>query len=413
MPDDLRGRRARRHRDRRRHVADRRRHHRAGRGRPAHRRGDRAADRAAHHGARLRRLPRRRRCRWPEPSRRSPAGSRRCSASPTCIDLDSSVVNIVTVLGLGLSIDYGLLMVSRFREELHQPRRRRTTGARSRRRRGDGAVLTAIERTMATAGRTVTFSALTVAISIAGLLVFRPPILRAFGAAGVAVIVVAVATALTLVPALLVLAGRRLIRPSILARVPGLRAVLARTADVQTEEGVFSRLAGPRAAPPVVGAARVARRARRPGAPARAPRAAQLDHRAAARGQHAARVRRRRSPRDYPAASTPAITVVAETTLDEATAWAATLEDLDGVASVDPPTPVGSYVSIGVRPDTDDPGDAVARRGRPADPRPRRAVPHLGDRPGGLPDRLHRRRRGARAVGDRRSSRSPRSSCCS
>ena len=145
---------------------------------------------------------------------------------------------------------------------------------------------------MATAGRTVTFSALTVAISIAGLLVFEPPILRAFGAAGVAVIVVAVLSALTLMPALLALAGRRLIRPSILDRVPGLRTVLARTSDVQTEEGVFSRLTARVQRRPwwVLGGTLVA--PRRAGHPARAPRAAQLDHRAPARGEHAARVRR-------------------------------------------------------------------------------------------------------------------------
>ena len=58
-------------------------------------------------------------------------------------------------------------MVSRFREELHHLVDD-DDGRGSRRRRGDGAVLTAIERTMATAGRTVTFSALIVAISIAG-----------------------------------------------------------------------------------------------------------------------------------------------------------------------------------------------------------------------------------------------------
>ena len=72
---------------------------------------------------------------------------------------------------------------------------------------------------------------------------FRPQILRAFGVAGVCVILVAVATALTLVPALLRLAGRRLIRPGIVDRVPGLRTVLARTGDVAAEEGAFSALA--------------------------------------------------------------------------------------------------------------------------------------------------------------------------
>jgi RND superfamily putative drug exporter len=275
------------------------------------------------------------------------------------LDLDSSVVNIVTVLGLGLSIDWGLLMVSRFREELH--RVVDDDGGRgSRRRRGDGAVLTAIERTMATAGRTVTFSALIVAISIAGLLVFRPPILRAFGAAGVAVIVVAVATALTLVPALLVLAGRRLIRPSILARIPGLRGILARTADVQTEEGLFSRL--------------TARVQRHPWFVLLASLAvlgilalplAHIELRNSTTELLPSGSTQREFvdtlARDYPAASTPAITVVAQTSLADATAWAATLGELDGVASVDAPSPVQSYVVIGVRPDTDDPGDAVSR----------------------------------------------------
>lgn len=275
------------------------------------------------------------------------------------LDLDSSVVNIVTVLGLGLSIDWGLLMVSRFREELHHLVDD-DGGARSRRRRGDGAVLTAIERTMATAGRTVTFSALIVAISIAGLLVFEPPILRAFGAAGVAVIVVAAATALTLVPAMLVLAGRRMIRPSILARIPGLRGLLARTADVQTEEGIFSRLAAWVQRRPwrvLLGSLAVLGILALP--------LAHLELRNSTTELlptgSAQREFVETLARDYPAASTPAITVVAQTSLEEATAWAATLEDLDGVSSVDPPSPVDSYVVIGVRPATDDPGDAVAR----------------------------------------------------
>ena len=99
--------------------------------------------------------------------------------SPTCIDLDATVVNIVTVLGLGLSIDYGLLMVSRFREELRRAARS-ARPPRSRARRSPDAA----ERTVATAGRTVLFSGLTVAISLAGLLVFEAPIMRAIGAAG-------------------------------------------------------------------------------------------------------------------------------------------------------------------------------------------------------------------------------------
>jgi len=161
------------------------------------------------------------------------------------MEIDASIVNVVTVLGLGLSIDYGLLVVSRFREELVRLDALAPADADAPRRRSrkDTVVADALVRTMATAGRTVAFSALTVAISIAGLLVFRPDILRAIGAGGVSIILVAVATALTLVPALLRLAGRRLVRPGVLTKVPGADRVLRHTAAVDRDEGVFSRLA--------------------------------------------------------------------------------------------------------------------------------------------------------------------------
>ncbi|MFJ5231762.1 MMPL family transporter [Kitasatospora sp. NPDC088391] len=125
------------------------------------------------------------------------------------MDIDTSVLPIATVLGLGLSIDYALLMVNRFREE-----------------RGHGAdIAQAVERTAATAGRTVAFSGLTVAVALSGLFVFTSPVFRAVGAAGVSVVVIAVAAALTLVPALLGFMGRRIKAPT--APVP--------------DEGFFSR----------------------------------------------------------------------------------------------------------------------------------------------------------------------------
>ena len=150
------------------------------------------------------------------------------------IDLDSSVVSVVTVLGLGLCIDYGLLLTSRFREEL--------------RIRPDGA----LERTLATAGRTVLFSGLTVAVSLAGLMLFSATVLRAVGAAGVSVVGVALLVALTLVPALLTLAGRRLVRPGITQRLPVIRRLGRRLGDVAPEHGVFSRLAATIQRRPVV-----------------------------------------------------------------------------------------------------------------------------------------------------------------
>ncbi|WP_367183081.1 MMPL family transporter [uncultured Cellulomonas sp.] len=275
------------------------------------------------------------------------------------LDLDASTVNVVTLLGLGLSIDYGLLIVSRFREELHAAVDV-GSGATRRRRHGDPAVTTAVARTMATAGRTVAFSAVTVAISIAGLLLFRPDILRAFGAAGVAVIVIAVATALTLVPAMLAIFGRRLLRPGLVSRVPGLRAVLRRTADVQSEEGAFSRLAERVQRRPwavlvgvlvalVVLALPLAHLQLRNSTIELLPEGSvQRDYVQALAA-------------DYPASTSPAVVVVAETSLEEATTWATALADVDGVAAVDPPTPIGSRVLLGVRTTAEDAGGEEAQ----------------------------------------------------
>ncbi len=275
------------------------------------------------------------------------------------LDMDSSVVNVVTLLGLGLSIDYGLLIVSRFREELHDAPPAEAT-ASGRRRRRDPGVERALRRTMQTAGRTVAFSALTVAIAILGLVVFEPAILRAFGSAGVAVILVAVATALSLVPALLALGGRRLAKPGLISRVPGLRAVLARTGDVVSEEGTFSRLAARVQRRPwlvlagslvVLGflAAPVAHMELRNSTVELLPRGSdQRDYVETIAEQ-------------YPASAAPAVRVLAEGSVEEVTAWSEQLAALPDVESVDPPAPIGPYVVVGVRPAADDAGGPEAR----------------------------------------------------
>jgi putative drug exporter of the RND superfamily len=106
-------------------------------------------------------------------------------------------INVVTMFGIGLGIDYGLLLVSRFREQ-------RVTGA---------TVSAAVERTVETAGRTVLFSALTVAVALAGLFAFDQPGFTSFGIAGIGVVLVALASSLTLLPALLGAWGHK-IRPA-------------------------------------------------------------------------------------------------------------------------------------------------------------------------------------------------------
>jgi putative drug exporter of the RND superfamily len=137
-------------------------------------------------------------------------------------DISAYSVNVITMLGLGLAVDYSLLVISRFREE-----------------RAAGLELPeAIERTLATAGRTVAFSGLTVAAALCGLLAFAEPFLRSLAWGGIGVVLVAMVAAVTLVPALLGLWGRR-IRPG---PAPA------------TDRGVFYRLSRvvQRAAPVIV-----------------------------------------------------------------------------------------------------------------------------------------------------------------
>ncbi|MBO0913815.1 MMPL family transporter [Streptomyces laculatispora] len=108
-------------------------------------------------------------------------------------DVSVFAQNLTTALGLGLAIDYALFIVRRFREEL-------AAGAE---------VRAAVGATLRTAGRTVLFSALTVAVSLAAMLVFPQYFLRSFAYAGIAVVLLAAAAALIVLPAALMLLGPR------------------------------------------------------------------------------------------------------------------------------------------------------------------------------------------------------------
>jgi len=108
--------------------------------------------------------------------------------------LSQLALEVVLLFGVALATDYGLLMVSRFREA-----------------RADGLDITAaVEHTGATAGRTVTFSALTVATALSGLFAFGDPTFTSVAMSGIATILVALTAALTLIPALLATWGARL-----------------------------------------------------------------------------------------------------------------------------------------------------------------------------------------------------------
>jgi len=109
-------------------------------------------------------------------------------------DVSIFALNLTTALGLALAIDYTLLIVSRFRDEI--------AGGASR----DDALV----HTMATAGRTVLFSATTVALSMAAMILFPMHFLKSFGYAGIATVALTAIAAIVITPAAIVLLGHRL-----------------------------------------------------------------------------------------------------------------------------------------------------------------------------------------------------------
>ena len=140
-------------------------------------------------------------------------------------------LNLVVGMGLGLAIDYSLFVVSRYREELARAEAHRGPG-------GGHPGPEPLRRTLATAGRTVLFSGLTVAAALASLLVFRQKFLFSMGLGGMLVALVAMGAALVALPALLSLLGHRVnaLSPAFLRRSV---AVAARPA----EQGFWFRLA--------------------------------------------------------------------------------------------------------------------------------------------------------------------------
>ncbi|MCL2534972.1 MAG: MMPL family transporter, partial [Nocardiaceae bacterium] len=109
-------------------------------------------------------------------------------------DVNSFVISVVSLIGLGLAIDYGLFVVSRFREEL-----------------GDGhETRAAIRRTVMTAGRTVLFSATMITASLGGLLLFPQGFLKSMAYGAIATVLLAAFTSVTVLPAILSILGRRI-----------------------------------------------------------------------------------------------------------------------------------------------------------------------------------------------------------
>ena len=151
-------------------------------------------------------------------------------------DVSSYAQNVVTLIGLGVSIDYSLFIVNRFREELAAGAPREE----------------ALATTLATAGRAITFSGITVAVGLSGMLFYPGSFLPSMGLAGGIVVAIAVFYSLTLLPALLSLLGPRVNRLTIPISATGSRqgwhrlamAVMRRPVVVLVPTVAFILLAG-------------------------------------------------------------------------------------------------------------------------------------------------------------------------
>ena len=241
-------------------------------------------------------------------------------------DVSVYAVNIVTMLGLGLAVDYALLVVSRFREE----------------RVATSDLHVALLRTFATAGRTVAFSGMTVAASLAGLLAFPDDFLRSMGLAGLAVVLLAMAATLTLLPALLSLVGHR-IRP---ARASGGGRLVRRLAGALHGRRAVAVVA---VVVPLLALAAL---------PFLQVRYAEPDERSLPASSESRRIQEMLRERFATPASSDPLTVVTETRLsrDDLAGYVKTFEGLEGVRAVTPRSTGAELTAIDVLPKGPDQG---------------------------------------------------------
>ncbi len=147
------------------------------------------------------------------------------------MEIDTTVMSVITVIGLGVSIDYGLLFVSRYREIFRElkPQNKLELGE-------------VLGKTVDSAGRTIIFSSITIAIAVAGLLAFPIPFMHGIAVAASSVVLLSALAVITLLPAILSLIGLRMAKPSPITRVPGFGFLVKQLGDVTPTEGFFSKI---------------------------------------------------------------------------------------------------------------------------------------------------------------------------
>ncbi|MFT4147419.1 MAG: MMPL family transporter [Micrococcaceae bacterium] len=148
------------------------------------------------------------------------------------ISVDTMVINTISIVALGLAIDYGLFIVSRFREEYQH-----LEGGTE-----DEKLLNAIGLSIATAGKTVIFSGITVALCLSALLVFEPTLIKNIAFGGVMAVLISIVTSILLIPALLSIFGKKLVQTPSLYKIPKLGPLLSKFGMIAPENGFFSKL---------------------------------------------------------------------------------------------------------------------------------------------------------------------------
>jgi RND superfamily putative drug exporter len=230
-------------------------------------------------------------------------------------------LNLTTGMGLGLGIDYALLMVNRFREELHRGK----------------SVEDSIVTTMGSAGKTVFYSGMTVLVTLLSLTFFPLPFLKSFGYAGVSVVALAVVGALVGLPPILALMGSNIDK-----------GVVRRSAIVPKEDGGWARTARLVMKRPVGAVALSLLILGVMAAPITNIKFSQGDSRMLPADNKAAVATALQADRFLGQTGNPIEIIVIDGSdkLEEITAYAAKISQVDGIVAVLPPVTIGNDVRV-------------------------------------------------------------------
>jgi RND superfamily putative drug exporter len=230
-------------------------------------------------------------------------------------------LNLTTGMGLGLGIDYALLMVNRFREELHRGK----------------SVEDSIVTTMGSAGKTVFYSGMTVLVTLLSLTFFPLPFLKSFGYAGVSVVALAVVGALVGLPPILALMGSNIDK-----------GVVRRSAIVPKEDGRWARTARLVMKRPVGAVALSLLILGVMAAPITNIKFSQGDSRMLPADNKAAVATALQADRFLGQTGNPIEIIVIDGSdkLEEITAYAAKISQVDGIVAVLPPVTIGNDVRV-------------------------------------------------------------------